>query len=146
MLADRDLYRFIDAAPPADEAALRERLGRLESRRSPDGTQHWLNWVVRTTEGQVAGYVQATVSAAGEAEIGYVIGRDFWRHGIGSAAVAIMLDELASAQGVTLAIATLDRRNAASLALLRKLGFRYAGEAAADGDLRYIRPLAGAAP
>ena len=58
---------------------MRERLAFLEGRKSLDGSEHWLNWVVRTLDGHLAGYVQATVSANGTAEVAYVLGRAYWR-------------------------------------------------------------------
>jgi [ribosomal protein S5]-alanine N-acetyltransferase len=125
------------------EAALRERLARLESRLSPDGREHWLNWVIRTDGGGVAGYVQATVEMGGTAEIAYVLGSAHQRRGYGFVAVSAMLDELAASYGVTRVVATLDPDNAASLALLRKLGFRLEGEDAAAHEVRYARDLGG---
>jgi RimJ/RimL family protein N-acetyltransferase len=145
-IADPELYRFTDDKEPASEAWLRARLARLESRRSPDGAEHWLNWVVRTKAGLVAGYVQATVTPDGDAEIAYVLARPFQRQGIGFAAVTLMLDELAGAYGAIRAWATLDPDNAASLALLRKLGFRFVSEDAVAHEVRYRRDLAGTHP
>jgi RimJ/RimL family protein N-acetyltransferase len=141
VLDDRGLYDFIDDKGPASEEALRARLARLESRASPDGSQAWLNWVVRTAEGEVAGYVQATVGADHRAEIAYVLGRRFWRRGYGFAACSTMLDELKASYGVTRATATLDPDNAASLALLRKLAFRFESEDAAAHEVHYSRDL-----
>src|SRR5689334_17126319 len=85
VLKDPDLYQFIDRKEPASEDALRERLVKLESRQSPDGTQLWLNWVIRDDAGEVVGYVQATVDQR-EAEIAYVLGKAHWRKGYASAA------------------------------------------------------------
>jgi RimJ/RimL family protein N-acetyltransferase len=144
VLNDPELYRYTDDDPPVSEAALRDRLIRLEARRSPDGGEQWLNWVVRVGDGRVAGYVQATIAQNGEAEIGYVIGRGFWRRGIGAEAVRTMLGELAAGYGVSGVTANVSATNAASLALLSKLGFRYLGEGAADGDVRHVRALDGA--
>ncbi|MBN9304181.1 MAG: hypothetical protein BGO82_17540 [Devosia sp. 67-54] len=141
VLDDPDLYGFVDDKGPASETALRERLARLESRQSPDGLEQWLNWVVRNATGAVTGYVQATVRAHGEAEIAYVLGRRFWRQGIAFAACSAMLEELAGAYGVTRAVATLDPDNIASLALLRKLGFRFESEDIAAHEVRHVRDL-----
>jgi RimJ/RimL family protein N-acetyltransferase len=122
VISDPSLYEFIDNKEPASEAALRDRLARLESRQSPDGTEHWLNWVVRNSAGEVVGYVQATVTPDHSAEIAYVLGRAHWRKGYAGAACAAMIGELRSSYGVTRLTATLDPANTASLALLRKLG------------------------
>ncbi len=122
VISDPTLYEFIDNKEPASEAALRERLQRIESRRSPDGTEHWLNWVVRNPAGEVVGYVQATVTPDLSAEIAYVLGRAHWRKGYGAAACRAMIGELRSIYGVTRLTATLDPANTASVALLTKLG------------------------
>ena len=53
-----------------DLDGLRRRFARWESRRSPDGTEAWLNWIVRrSTDGVPLGWAQATVrgTAAGVA-------------------------------------------------------------------------------
>lgn len=122
VIADPALYEFIDTKEPASEAALRKRLTRLESRTSPDGTEHWLNWIVRSSAGELVGYVQATVTPDHSAEIAYVLGRAHWRKGYAYAACTAMIDELRKSYGVTRLTATLDPANTASLALLRKLG------------------------
>jgi hypothetical protein len=45
-LNDASSYDFTPDIPPLDVAALAERYKRLESRRSPDGQEVWLNWVI----------------------------------------------------------------------------------------------------
>ena len=122
VVSDPSLYEFIDNKPPASEDAFRQRLQALESRLSPDGTEHWLNWTVRNATGDLVGYVQATVTPDRSAEIAYVIGRAFWRKGYAFAACATMIGELRSTYGVSRITATLDPANQPSLALLRKLG------------------------
>lgn len=141
VIGDPALYEFIDTKEPASEAALRERLARLESRLSPDGTEHWLNWVVRNAAGVVVGYVQATVTPDKSAEIAYVLGRAHWRKGYAGAACAAMIDELRETYGVTRLTATLDPANAASLALLRKLGLGLDWTNAADHEVGYALDL-----
>ena len=141
VLSDADLYVFTDDKEPASEAALRERFVRLESRQSPDGAQRWLNWVVRGGSGAAVGYVQATVRPGGEAEIAYVLGRQHWRRGYAFAACTAVLAELAKAYGVARVTATLDPRNAASLALLKKLGLGLVAEDAQAQEVTYARDL-----
>jgi RimJ/RimL family protein N-acetyltransferase len=51
-----ELREWFDAA---DLDALRARLRGWESRRSPDGSEQWLNWLVEDAE--PAGWVQATI-------------------------------------------------------------------------------------
>ncbi len=144
VIGDPSLYGYIDAPPPASEAALRARLERLETRVSPDGGEHWLNWVVRDSAGTVVGYVQATVTPDHGAEIAYVVGRAYWRRGHAFAACRLMLTELAAHYGVTRITATLDPANAASLALAKKLGLALAWEDRGAHEAGYALDLASA--
>lgn len=141
VIADPSLYEFIDSKELASEAALRERLARLESRRSPDGTEHWLNWVVRNPAGELVGYVQATVTPDHSAEIAYVLGRAHWRRGYAYASCSAMIRELRGSYGVTRLTATLDPANTASLALLRKLELGLVWTNAAEQEVGYALDL-----
>lgn len=125
LLRDPALYEF-ENEPPASEQALAERYAKWEARRSPDGRQQWLNWVVRLPSGELAGYVQATVLEDGSALVAYELNSRFWRQGIGLAAVQAVIEELRSAYGVTLCGAVLKARNFRSLGLLKKLEFQSA--------------------
>ena len=60
VLADSRTHLYIPTQPPTDLAALQARYAALEARRSPDGSQWWLNWTVYTAECAI-GTVQATV-------------------------------------------------------------------------------------
>ena len=140
LLSDESLYTFTDDKAPVSVDWLRSRFARLESRRSPDGSQHWLNWVVRDRGGMAVGYVQATVAGDG-ADIAYVIGRPHWRRGYALAASAAMISELAAAYGVRRVTATVDRRNTASLALLKKLGLGLVNEDAEANEMTFARDL-----
>jgi [ribosomal protein S5]-alanine N-acetyltransferase len=132
VLCDPAIYEF-EHQPPASLPWLTARLARLESRASADGSEQWLNWVVRLPDGEVAGYVQASVPATGRASIGYELGSRFWRRGIGRAAVGAMLAELAVGYGVGDVAAVLKAANFRSAALLRSLGFGAASPAEAAG-------------
>ncbi len=138
VVSDPSLYEYIDAKEPESEASLRDRLQRLESRLSPDGTEHWLNWIVRNASGELVGYVQATVTPDHSAEIAYVLGRAHWRRGYASAACRAMIAELRSSYGVTRLTATLDPANTASLALVRKLGLGLDWEDLPADEVGYV--------
>lgn len=122
VLSDPAIYEF-DGAPPESLSALEARFARLESRSSPDGEQRWLNWVVRLPTGELAGYVQASVTRDGTAHVAYELASRYWRQGIGRAAVSAMLVELASTYGVRVFAATLKAGNDRSRAFLNHLGF-----------------------
>lgn len=126
VLSDPAIYEFENSAP-ASEAWLTERFRKLESRNSPDGAELWLNWVIRLPSGKLAGYVQATVRPKELAHVAYEMASQFWGQGLGSAAVAAMLDEVAAAYSVEHFYATLKRANLRSLKLLTRLGFQQAG-------------------
>ena len=137
LLSDPKIYRY-EGQPPASVESLRERFQRLESRRSPEGREQWLNWVIRLPGGEAAGYVQATVREDGRAAIAYVLGSKYWDRGIGREAVAAMLERLHEQHGVREFTAVLKRANARSRLLLEHLGFSPAASAAADEDLMQL--------
>jgi RimJ/RimL family protein N-acetyltransferase len=122
VLADPAIYAF-ENAPPVSVDALHSRFQRLAAGQSPDGSQRWLNWVLRLPTGGLAGHVQATVLAGGHAWVAYELASQHWRQGIGSAAVRAMLQELASTHGVHTAVAVLKAQNHRSAGLLQHLGF-----------------------
>ncbi len=123
VLAEPALYEFIEEDPPASVELLRQRFARSESRRSPDGSQRWLNWVVRDETLQLAGQVQATLAADLQTHIAYVFGSACWGRGIATAAVAQMLDSVAAEFGVTHFFVVAERRNGRSVRLAERLGF-----------------------
>jgi RimJ/RimL family protein N-acetyltransferase len=123
VLSDPAIYEF-ENAPPESEAWLHRRFELLESRGPADGSEDWLNWVVRLPSGQLAGYVQATVSREGWAYVAYELNSQYWRQGIGTTAVAAMLQELRAVYRVREFVAVLKGKNYRSRALLLSLGFQ----------------------
>jgi RimJ/RimL family protein N-acetyltransferase len=121
VLTDPELWRFTDDEPPLSENDLAERYRRLESRRSPDGSQSWLNWAIVCSDG-IVGFVQATITGD-VAEIAYVVGRGYQSRGYASDAVRAMLAFLETAGDIRTEYATIDERNEPSRRLLDRLGF-----------------------
>ena len=122
VLSDPAIYEF-ENEPPQNEAWLATRFERLESRASGDGTQQWLNWVIRLPDAKLAGYVQATVLSDGTSYVAYELSSRYWRQGIGSSALQSMLAHLQQEYGVNNFVAVLKAKNYRSEGLLRKLGF-----------------------
>ncbi len=122
VLSDPAIYEF-ENAPPESQRWLEERFAKLESRHSADGTEQWLNWVIRLPSDGVAGYVQATVTKEFVAYIAYELASKFWRQRIGTTAVGAMLAELEARYRVNTFVAILKVRNFRSRAFLRHLGF-----------------------
>ena len=122
VLSDPAIYEFENEAPSSEEA-LWQRYAKLESRRSADGTEQWLNWVIKLPTGALAGFMQATVLVGGRAYVAYEIGSPFWRQGVASTALRAVLRELGERYYVRDAFAVLKATNYRSLGLLSKVGF-----------------------
>lgn len=125
LLQDDRIYEYLDQPAPDSLENLRDRHAfMLDPGSSPPG-ELWLNWLVNVGEDRSsAGTVQATVDVeSNTAEIAYVLSPTFWGLGIASAAVRLMLVELAEKHGVQTFVASIDPRNARSLALATRLGF-----------------------
>lgn len=125
VLCDPAIYEFERVPPPSIEK-LAAGYRRRESRQSDDGSEQWLNWVVRLSTGELTGYVQATVLPDGHAYIGYEFASRFWRQGLASASITAASVELAARYHVHTLVAVVKLANYRSLGLLRKLGFEAA--------------------
>jgi [ribosomal protein S5]-alanine N-acetyltransferase len=122
VLSDPAIYEY-ENAPPTSVDWLRGRFTKLESRQSPDGTQQWLNWVIRLPTSELIGYVQATVHADGRAAIAYELCSKHWGRGLARQAVQAMIGELVATYRVRALSAVLRRENMRSLRFLERLGF-----------------------
>jgi len=123
VLSDPALYEY-ENEPPASVEWLRDRFAKLESRRSADGNEQWLNWILCLDgSGEAIGYVQATVGPDATAAIAYVLGSRYWGQGLASEAVGAMMEELASGYGVRVFFAVFKEKNVRSRRLLERLGF-----------------------
>ncbi|MQQ99856.1 GNAT family N-acetyltransferase [Glaciimonas soli] len=124
------LYTYIPSDVPQNLVALRLRYTRQESRRSPDGSEAWLNWIVRL-KGSIGsdktpciGFVQATVCLQEKtALVAYTVFQEFWRHGYAKEALTSMLDHLFAHYDLSAAEALIDTRNIASTSLVEAVGF-----------------------
>ncbi|NDV01694.1 GNAT family N-acetyltransferase [Pseudoroseicyclus tamaricis] len=137
-IGNAETYAALDIDPPGSADQIRAQITR-QNAGPPGGGALWLNWAVRV-EGVVAGFVQATVTGE-EADFAYVLGAGFWRRGIGRRAARLAMAELAARHGVTRLIADTDRDNAASQALLKRLGFRRTHREGRDVHFRHDGPL-----
>jgi RimJ/RimL family protein N-acetyltransferase len=135
VLSDPAIYEY-ENEPPRSLAWLRERFAKLESRRSADGREHWLNWVIRLPTSKLIGYVQATVRADGHAAIAYELASAYWGRGLAYQAVQAMIAELIENYGVHELTAVLKGANWRSRRLLERLGFSIAST-----ELRAAREL-----
>ena len=124
-LGDARLYAHIPQQPPSSLDVLRERLALLSTRRSPQGDELWLNWVVRDVhDGTLLGRVQATVRADAPCYLAYEVFPAHWRRGIATEACRCVIRWLIDELEVRHLTAEVDSLNTASLRLLERLGFR----------------------
>ena len=122
VLSDPAIYEYENEPPPSVEW-LRVRFTQLESRRSADGQEQWLNWVIRLPTSELIGYVQATVDANGRAAIAYELSSAYWGRGLARRAVQAMISELGQRYQVRRLTAVSKRNNLRSRRLLERLGF-----------------------
>lgn len=124
LLLDRRLYDFVPQDPPATRQALEDRYRRLSARRSPDGSEAWLNWAVRErATGGYVGTLEATVNGDRTAAIAYAVFVPYQRRGFAAEGCERVLAHLFGDYGVSAVVAEIDTRNAASMALVESLGF-----------------------
>jgi [ribosomal protein S5]-alanine N-acetyltransferase len=139
-LRDRRLYAYTPDDPPASVDALRARYERLATRRSPDGSEDWLNWAIADRRsGAYLGYAQATVRGDASASVAYVLFADAWGNGYAREAMRAVLRHLAERHGCRRADASVEPENGRSIAVLEALGFVPDGRD--DDGLRYRRAL-----
>jgi RimJ/RimL family protein N-acetyltransferase len=124
VLGDLLMYRWLDDAPPLSIETLQARYAKLETRQNPDGTERWLNWIVRLRGGDTIGYVQATVMADTTAWVGYALASPYCGRGHATEATRRMVAHLEAEYGVTRLLATVEVDNERSIRLLQRLGFR----------------------
>jgi len=124
LLADPRLYEHVPLDPPVSLPALRERLALLSERRSPDGSELWLNWVMRDSRsGECVGRLQATVRVDQPAYLAYEVFPPHWHRGYAVEGCTRMIRWLIDELHVGGFVAEVDSLNAASLRLLEALGF-----------------------
>lgn len=123
-LDDPALHEFTGGRP-ASAAELRSRFARQVVGQSADGSQGWLNWVVRDqASGEVVGMTQATLSRSQHgacAEVAWVIATPWQGRGLAKEAALAMVAWLRSV-GVDHLVAHVHPQNVASAAVARHIG------------------------
>ena len=124
VMNDPALGRFTGETPPADVEAVRAGFARWEARRSPDGAELWLNWVVRRRDdGRAIGLVQATVGDESTA-VAWTVGADFQRQGSATEAGRALIAWLHDILGVPSIVGSIHPDNVASQTVARRIGLR----------------------
>ncbi|QIR70641.1 GNAT family N-acetyltransferase [Kocuria sp. KD4] len=137
-LGHPSLYEFIGGTPPS-LAELRRRYALQSIGHSEDGSQWWLNWVVRPPGSTVpAGYVQATVESrtrGAEADLAWVIAPQFQHKGLATAATDGVIQWLKTA-GIEMFAAYIHPNNEASNSVARRVGM-HPTPTVEDGEIRW---------
>jgi RimJ/RimL family protein N-acetyltransferase len=122
LLADPRLYVYVDDEARASVALLAARFAEL-ARGAPAGSNEtWLNWVIwRRAGGAAIGTLQATLESDGRAWIGYLLTPSAWGQGFATEACHWLITDLAQRHGAREILASVDARNARSIALLERL-------------------------
>ncbi len=135
VLADPELYRVTGGRPPTEDE-LRRQYERQVVGRSADGSEEWLNWVVRV-DGAAAGYVQATVHDGSRAVVAWVIGTDWQGRGLATEAALQMLALLRERE-VRAIEAYIEPGHTPSERVAARIGMTATGEHDDEGEQRWL--------
>lgn len=134
VVSDPRIYTYLPEQPPSSVDALRKRYEFLSRRKSPDGTEIWLNWILRLREtNDPIGFYQATVRAA-SCSIAYGIHPKHWRRGYATEASHTIITHLFETYGVASVTTEISVRNEASIRLVKRLGFSFVRHDPAERD------------
>ena len=136
VLADPALYSFTGGNPSTVDELTARYLRQVHGH-SDDGSELWLNWIVRLrVDGTAVGYVQATVNNETEtADVAWVIGTSHQGNGYAREAVTAMATWLREG-GVTHLSAHVHPEHNASQGIARAIGLQ-ATTVAVDGEVRW---------
>jgi RimJ/RimL family protein N-acetyltransferase len=140
-LDDPALHDFTGGSPLTTEA-MAQRNSKLETRRSPDGSEVWANWVLRVRDtGAVIGTVQATMPTAGpssgSAEVAWVVARPAQGRRYAREAATSLVGRLR--QGGWTVVAHIHPDHLASQQVARAAGMS-ATDRVVDGEIRWTTP------
>ncbi|MEQ8848823.1 GNAT family N-acetyltransferase [Botrimarina sp.] len=124
-LSEAAVYAYLDERRPASQDALRRGYRALAAGPPEGSGQAWLNWAVRErSTGRCVAVLQATLDTQGELWFGYKVVPAWWGRGVATQSVRWLLAELRERFPTTPALASVDKRNVASVCVLQKCGLR----------------------
>lgn len=127
MLADPEVMRYYPKVHTRDKAL--EWIERQRRRYAEHGHGLWLvlGRLTGMPMGQV-GLLEQQVNGRQESEVGYLVQRAFWRHGLATEAARATRDWAFGVLGRERVVALIRPENAPSQGVARKLGMRVAGQ------------------
>ncbi len=140
VLADERMHEFTGGHPLSFED-LRSRYQKLESGRSPDGEDVWMNWIVRLHDGlRPVGVMQATVTSDGSsADVAWEVGVAAQGEGIASEAAPAVVEWLIE-HGVRNVRALIHPEHVASAVVASRAGL-IPSEECVDGEVVWRRTV-----
>ena len=136
LLTDPRIYRhLVHLAPPESVEALAGRYAAQARGVHEDGSPLAI-WVIRDGDERV-GFVQSKGDERAP-EIGYLLGPDAWGRGIATEATGALIDHLFAATAAQELRAVIAPANAASLRVVRKLGFEARPAQEGDDDPHHV--------
>ncbi|MBN1401040.1 MAG: GNAT family N-acetyltransferase [Anaerolineae bacterium] len=126
---DRSVMRYYGMEPFRSVQEARQEIRWMRDLYSNDCG---IRWVIVERRRDADGYIGDVgfhnyAPRHGRAELGYKLDRDFWRRGLMSEALGVVLAHGFESLGLNRIEAVVDPRNATSLGLLHKLGFSKEG-------------------
>ncbi|MBI9113743.1 GNAT family N-acetyltransferase [Sanguibacter suaedae] len=132
---DVALHQYTGSSPASAEE-LRSHYERQVVGRSPDGSQTWLNWMLRRLgTAELIGTVQATVTDDGTAEVAWIVSTDYQGSGYAREA-AVALAAWLRQHHVSGLMAHVHPDHTASAGVARAIGLRCTGTIV-DGEERW---------
>lgn len=133
VLADPALYEFTGGSPPS-LAELMERYRLQAVGRSPDRSEEWRSWIVRSAEdGRAIGFVQATI-VDGRADVAWLIGVAWQGQGFATEAVHALVGWLETREDVGVITAHIGPGHRASAVVASRAGLSPTDEIE-DGEI-----------
>jgi [ribosomal protein S5]-alanine N-acetyltransferase len=129
--SDPEVMRWVGTGPVADRAATERMLAGYAVHQRRHGFSFWA--VIERASQTLIGDAGLHRTAAGEVELGYTLGQEWWGRGYGTEAGRAWLDAAFGELGMNEVIALAEPPNAASLHVLEKLGMRRDGTRTAFG-------------
>ncbi len=128
-LLDERIWTYLPLDAPSLVENLSDNYSAREVGHAPDdNSEIWLNWAVaERSSGLYIGRLEATLYGDRTADIAYITFPDFWRRGYAKEGCAAMIRHLFDTHRVKTVAASMDTRNAASIALVESLGFTLVG-------------------
>lgn len=122
MFADEATMRWWSSGPHASHGETRAYVAENVA------GERWPTWAITLAPGDTAiGWAALAPVREGVREIGYILAREHWRQGLAREALSLIIDHGFSTLGLRRIFADTDPDNAASIGLLRALGFKEEG-------------------